>query len=57
MLNLIKKKIEYFRKHWFVKNPLFFQVGDFAANFTQADKFSWEKVASETLEVYKSAIS
>ncbi len=32
----IKEKIEYFRQHWFIKNLIFFQAGDFAANFTQA---------------------
>src|SRR3989344_7432170 len=36
MLNFIKGKIEYFRGHWFVKNLVFFQAGNFAANFTQA---------------------
>src|SRR3989344_352456 len=36
MLNFIKGKIEYFRGHWFVKNLIFFQAGNFAANFTQA---------------------
>ncbi len=36
MFNVIKEKIEYFRHHWFIKNLMFFQAGDFAANFTQA---------------------
>lgn len=36
MLNLIKEKVKYFRGHWFVKNLIFFQAGNFAANFTQA---------------------
>lgn len=36
MFKSIKERIEYFRRHWFVKNLLFFQAGDFAANFTQA---------------------
>src|SRR3989344_325972 len=35
MFNLIKK-ISYFRWHWFVKNLIFFQAGNFAANFAQA---------------------
>lgn len=36
MFRLIKERIEYFRRHWFVKNLIFFQAGDFAANFAQA---------------------
>lgn len=36
MFNLIKDKIEYFYGHWFVKNLIFFQAGNFAANFVQA---------------------
>lgn len=36
MLSKIKNRISYIRQHWFVKNLLFFQAGDFAANVTQA---------------------
>src|SRR3989344_2715677 len=36
MLSKIKNRISYTRQHWFVKNLLFFQAGDFAANVTQA---------------------
>ena len=36
MFNRIKEKIEYLRGHWFVKNLIFFQAGNFAANLTQA---------------------
>ena len=35
-MNFIKNRIEYLRGHWFVKNLLFFQAGDFAANIIQA---------------------
>jgi len=33
---LIKEKAEYFRNHWFVRNVIVFQAGDFTANFIQA---------------------